>query len=185
MALGLHRGRSGRIAPRAAPTRVERRVYVRAAPRTVWATLHDDVNARALVPELDPGPTTTTWPAAAAVRLGRARLGLLREPALAESLEARPVSRFRFRLAGDGFVSEWGWTLEPLAGGTRVVHDGSLASTDRVTSLLVRVGPALDRRVETHLRLLKERAEAAEAAEAARRLAAPDPGRAGKADPAA
>jgi polyketide cyclase/dehydrase/lipid transport protein len=160
---------------------------VRAAPRTVWATLHDVANARLLVPELDPGVTATTWPAAAAVRHGRARLGLLREPALAESLEARPVSRFRYRIAGDGFVSEWGWTLEPIAGGTRVVHDGSFASTDRVTSLLVRVGTSLEGRVETHLRLLKERAEAAEAvraeaAEAARTEVVPGAGPGGDID---
>jgi carbon monoxide dehydrogenase subunit G len=145
----------------------ERRVYVKAEPRTVWAVLHDPLNAEAFLPELSAGPSSTaaTWPAAAATRAGRARLGLLREPALAESLEARPDTRFRYRLAGDGFVSEWTWALEPLAGGTRVVHTATLELTDRVTGLLVRLGgESLGSRVERHLRALKERAELAETA---------------------
>jgi hypothetical protein len=134
----------------------------------VWTVLHDPVNAEALLPELSGGPssTATTWPAAAATRAGRARLGLLREPAMAESLEARPDALFRYRLSGDGFVSEWTWSLEALAGGTRVVHLATMELTDRVTGLLVRLGgESLGSRVERHLRTLKELAEWAEIAD--------------------
>lgn len=167
MAIGLRRPRPGfRGSGRQRGHRtVERRVYVKASPRTVWSVLHDPVNAGAICPELAPGLTAPTWPAAAATRTGHARLGLLREPAVAESLEARPVSRFRYRLAGEGFSSEWSWTFEPVAGGTRVVHAARFESTDRLTELLVRAGgESLGARVEEHLRALRERAEAAERA---------------------
>jgi hypothetical protein len=50
-----------------------------------------------------------------------------------------------------------------VAGGTRVVHVGSFEPVDRWSSFLVRLGRAsLASRVESHLRVLKERAEAAE-----------------------
>jgi hypothetical protein len=58
---------------------VERRVFVHAAPRTVWATLHDPAATRALFPELHLEPAGPTWPAAATTRSARARLGLLRD----------------------------------------------------------------------------------------------------------
>jgi carbon monoxide dehydrogenase subunit G len=139
---------------------VERRVYVNAQPGQVWAALHDPANADALLPEVTNELTAPAWPAAAATRTGRARLGLLREPAVAESLEARPASRFRYRLTGEGFASEWTWTLEPTAGGTRVIHGATFEPADRLTWLFVRLGGSpLDRRVDTHLRELKERAE--------------------------
>ena len=42
-------------------------------------------------------------PAAAAMRNGRARLGLLRDDATVESLEARPMRSFRVRVTGRAF----------------------------------------------------------------------------------
>lgn len=82
-----------------------------------------------------------------------------------ESLEARPDARFRVRVTGSGFDSEWSWRLEPVAGGTRVIHAATFEPFDRWTGILVRLGRAsLASRVEAHLRVLKERAEAAERA---------------------
>src|SRR3954454_20492324 len=92
---------------------VERRVFVKAPPRIVWSALHDPSNVRALFPELMLGPAEPAWPAAAAVRFGHARLGLLREGAIVESLEARPLASFRLRVTSAAFVSEWRWRLEP------------------------------------------------------------------------
>jgi hypothetical protein len=143
------------------PKRVERRTFVKAEPRIVWCALHDPANTNRLFPELRLGPAEPAWPAAAAVRRGRARLGLLRSDAIAESLEARPQSRFRLRVAGDTFESEWTWRFEPLAGGTRVVHDATFESTDRWASWLMRLGrESLAARVEAHLRELKACSEA-------------------------
>jgi hypothetical protein len=142
---------------------VERRVFVHAAPRTVWATLHDPAATSALFPELHLGPAAPTWPAAATTRSARARLGLLRDLARVESLEARPDARFRLRVTASGFDSQWSWRLEPVAGGTRVIHAATFEPFDRWTGFLVRVGrSSLASRVEAHLRALKERAEAAE-----------------------
>jgi carbon monoxide dehydrogenase subunit G len=142
---------------------VERRVFVQASPRTVWATLHDPVASATLFPELRFGPAAPSWPAAATTRPAQTRLGLLREEARAESLEARPDSRFRLRITGSGFDSEWSWHLEAAAGGTRVVHAATFEPHDRWTGILVRLGRAsLGSRVEAHLRALKERAEATE-----------------------
>ena len=143
------------------PERVERRVFVMAPPRVVWGALHDPANTTRLFPELRLGPAEPAWPAAATVRHGRAHLGLLRTPALAESLEARPQTRFRMRVWGEaGFDSEWSWHLEPLAGGTRVVHVATFESTDRVAGWLLRLGrESLASRVEAHLRDLKACAE--------------------------
>lgn len=142
---------------------VERRVFVHASPRTVWATLHDPAATALLFPELRLGPAAPTWPAAATTRSARARLGLLRDAARVESLEARPDARFRLRVTASGFDSQWSWRLEPVAGGTRVIHGATFEPFDRWTGILVRLGRAsLATRVETHLRVLKERAEAAE-----------------------
>jgi carbon monoxide dehydrogenase subunit G len=139
---------------------VERRVFVQASPREVWATLHDPSSLRALLPELHLGPAEPAWPAAAATRSARAQLGLLRERAWVESLEARPESVFRLRAHGSGFDSEWAWRLEPVAGGTRVIHAASFQANDRWAGLLIRLGRrSLEMRVEAHLRALKERAE--------------------------
>jgi carbon monoxide dehydrogenase subunit G len=144
---------------------VERRVFVQASPRTVWATLHDPASSVALYPELELGPAAPSWPAASTTRSARTRLGLLREDARVESLEARPDTRFRLRISGSGFDSEWSWELEAMAGGTRVVHAATFEPFDRWTGLLVRFGRAsLSSRVEAHLRVLKERAEATQRA---------------------
>jgi hypothetical protein len=90
----------------------------------------------------------------------RARVGLLRESARAESLEARPESIFRLRVSASGFDSEWTWRLEPVAGGTRVIHAAVFEPIDRWAGILVRLGRhSLANRVEAHLRVLKERAE--------------------------
>ena len=69
------------------------------------------------------------------------------------------------RVTGSGFDSEWSWRLEPVAGGTRVIHAATFEPFDRWTGILVRLGRAsLSSRVEAHLRVLKERAEAAQRA---------------------
>ena len=68
---------------------VERRVFVQAPPRVVWAALHDPSASASLFPELRLGPAVPSWPAAAATRSARTRLGLLRESARVESLEAQ------------------------------------------------------------------------------------------------
>jgi hypothetical protein len=142
---------------------VERRVFVHATPRVVWATLHDPALIGALFPELMLGPAAPAWPAAATTRSAQARLGLLRDVARVESLEARPEARFRVRVTASGFDSEWAWRLEPVAGGTRVIHAATFEPFDRWTGILVRLGRAsLASRVEAHLRVLKERAEAAQ-----------------------
>ncbi len=142
---------------------VERRVFMQATPRTVWASLHDPAASAVLFPELRLGPAAPSWPAAATTRIAQARLGLLREVATVESLEARPESVFRLRVTGSGFESEWAWRLEPVAGGTRVIHAAMFEPVDRWTVILVRLGRrSLGTRVEAHLRALKERAERAE-----------------------
>ena len=119
---------------------VERRVFVQAPPRVVWAALHDPAASSSLFPELRLGPAVPSWPAAAATRSARTRLGLLREWARVESLEARPESVFRLRVTGSGFESEWWWRLEPIAGGTRVIHAATFDPIDRWTDILVRLG---------------------------------------------
>ena len=140
--------------------KVERRVFVQASPRTVWFTLHDPDLSDELFPEIRLGPAAPSWPAAATTRTARTRLGLLRETAHVESLEARPESIFRLRVVGSGFESEWMWRMEPVAGGTRVVHAATLEPAERWTAILVRLGRrSLEARVEAHLRALKERAE--------------------------
>ena len=163
MAVGT-RGRApdGRPGP-SEPGRVERRVFVNASPRVVWSALHDPANAAVLFPQLRLDPPTPDWPAAAATRRARTRLGLLRDTAHVESLEARPQSSFRLRVTGAGFSGELRWWLEPVAGGTRVVHAATFEPHDRWAGILVRLGrESLAGRVETHLHVLKERSEAIE-----------------------
>jgi carbon monoxide dehydrogenase subunit G len=139
---------------------VERRVFVQASPRVVWATLHDPTATPSLFPELRLGPAVPSWPAAATTRTARAQVGLLRESAHVESLEARPESVFRMRVSATGFDSEWSWRLEPVAGGTRVIHAATFEPIDRWAGILVRLGRrSLAARVEAHLRALKERSE--------------------------
>ena len=50
---------------------VERRVFVHATPRVVWATLHDPALTGVLFPELKLGPAAPAWPAAATTRSAR------------------------------------------------------------------------------------------------------------------
>ncbi len=144
----------------AGPGDVERRVFVHASPRVVWATLHDPTLTDRLFPEVRLGPASPSWPAAATTRTAVTRIGLLREDARVESLEARPESRFRLRVTGSGFDSEWAWVLEPVSGGTRVIHAATFEPFDRWTGILVRLGRAsLASRVEAHLQALKEQSE--------------------------
>jgi hypothetical protein len=52
--------------------------------------------------------------------------------------------------------------MEPLAGGTRVIHDGSFETRDRWTGVLVRLGrESIGTLAEGHLRALKGLAETA------------------------
>jgi carbon monoxide dehydrogenase subunit G len=145
---------------------VERRVYVRATPREVWATLHDPAAAGVLFPELALDPPGPSWPAAASIRSGEIRLGLLRTVVRVESLEARPQSTFEIAVTAAGFAIGWRWRMEPIAGGTRVIHEGSFETTDRWTGVLVRIGrESIGSLAEQHLRNLKTRAESAAEAE--------------------
>jgi carbon monoxide dehydrogenase subunit G len=139
---------------------VERRVYVRASPRRVWATLHDPDLVRALFAELSVGPADPSWPAAGSLRTGEAHLGLLRTAVRIESIEARPLTAFGIVVAASSFAIEWGWRMEPLAGGTRVIHNGAFETTDRWAGVLVRLGrESIGAIAEAHLRALKARAE--------------------------
>jgi carbon monoxide dehydrogenase subunit G len=134
---------------------------VKAPPRDVWTALHDPGAARGLFPELVLGPSDASWPAAGSVRRGELRIGLLREAVHVESLEARPQSTFRVAVSGEGVALEWDWRLEPLAGGTRVIHAGAGETSDRWTGMLVRLGRhSIASLAEDHLRALKLRAEA-------------------------
>jgi hypothetical protein len=160
MAIGIGRPSGEERAP--APRRsVERRVYVRASPRAVWAALHAPAALGSLFPELSIGPAGPSWPAAGAERSGEAHLGLLRVPVRIESIEARPYRAFRLAVVGDGFWFDWSWRLEPLAGGSRVVHSGVFSSPDRLAGFLARLGrSSFETFAEDHLRALKEQAEA-------------------------
>lgn len=144
-----------------ATQRVERRTYVKAEPRIVWATLHDPAAQDVLYPELRLGPAAPSWPAAGATRSARLRLGLLDASVRVESLEARPESRFRTVLVGDGIRLERAWVIEPGAGGgARVLASAELMTTGRWLGGLVRLGRGSAATiVETNLRILKEMAE--------------------------
>ena len=139
---------------------VERRVYVNALPRRVWTSLHAPASLSRLIPELNFRSVDPTWPAAGALRFGEAHLGLLRTAVRIESLEARPDAAFRLLVTAAEFSIEWGWRLEPTAGGTRVVHDGTFETFDRWAGLLVRLGrESVGALADEHLRALKELAE--------------------------
>ena len=154
--------RSGPDNSTAGRRHVERRVYIRATPRRVWATLHDADQLPALFAELTAGPADPSWPAAGSSRTGEAHLGLLRTAVRIESIEARPLTAFGIVVAASSFAIEWNWRMEPLAGGTRVIHEGSFETTDRWAGVLVRLGrESIDAIAEAHLRALKERAEIA------------------------
>jgi hypothetical protein len=143
------------------PTGVERRTYIQADPRAVWATLHDPAAQDVLYPELRLGPAAPSWPAAGATRPARLRLGLLRTSIRIESLEARPEGRYRTVAVGDGVRLERAWTLEPGAGGgTRVSAQADLITTGRWAGALIRLGRgSAATLIEANLRILKEMAE--------------------------
>lgn len=156
--IGPRPDRGGRSGGRS----VERRVYIKASPREVWAALHEPLAAAALLPELSLGPAGPSWPAAASTRAGEIRLGLLRSAVRVESLEARPQATFELAITAAGFEIHWRWQMEPLAGGTRVIHEGTFDTTDRWTGVLIRIGrESIGSLAEDHLRALKGRAEAA------------------------
>jgi hypothetical protein len=135
---------------------VERRYYLNAQPGDAWTALVADENASRLYPELTLGPAESTWPAAGSSRLARLAVGLLREPVLLESLEARPGVSFHFRIVGLDVIGEFGWALEPLAGGTRVVHTAMMLPVDRWAAALARLTRrSPGERVEDHLVALK------------------------------
>ena len=160
MAIGIGR-QSGEGRESATRRTVERRVYVRASPRIVWAALHEPPALGELFRELSLGPAGPSWPAGGAERFGEAHLGLLRVPIRVESLEARPYRAFRIAVVGEGFWFDWSWRFEPLAGGSRVVHSGIFASPDRLAGFLARLGrSSFETFAEEHLRALKARAEA-------------------------
>ena len=77
-----------------------------------------------------------------------------------ESLEARPDTAFGLEVFAPEFDVGWSWRLEPLAGGTRVSHDGWFETRDRWAGVLVRLGrESIGQLAEAHLRALKEHAE--------------------------
>jgi hypothetical protein len=160
MAAGMVDQRSDREGTAAGRRDVERRVYIRASPQRVWATLHDPDQVHGLFAELSVGPAEPSWPAAGSSRTGEAHLGLLRTAIRIESVEARPLTAFGIVVAASSFAIDWSWRMEPLAGGTRVIHHGSFETTDRWAGVLVRLGrESIGAIAEAHLRALKERAE--------------------------
>jgi hypothetical protein len=140
---------------------VERRVWVKASPRRVWTTLHDESLLRRLFGELALREGDPSWPAAGSTRTGDVHLGLLRTAVFVESMEARPDSTFSMAIVAPEFEIGWSWRLAPLAGGTRVIHDGWFENQDRWAGVLVRLGrESIGQLADTHLRALKELAEA-------------------------
>lgn len=140
--------------------RIERRSFVLASPREAWAALHDPACEERLFSEFALGPAEPAWPAAGSTRLARFRYGLLRDPVLLESLEARPGRSFRARFLGTDVYGEIGWLFEPASGGTRVVHQLVIQPVDRWGRIL----SALERRsvadhADAHLRELKTAVE--------------------------
>jgi Polyketide cyclase / dehydrase and lipid transport len=139
---------------------VERRVWVKASPRRVWMTLHEEESIRQLFAELTLREGDPSWPAAGSSRTGEVHLGLLRTSVWVESMEARPDSTFSLAIVAPEFEIGWSWRLEPLAGGTRVIHDGWFETRDRWAGVLVRLGrESIGQLADTHLRALKELAE--------------------------
>jgi polyketide cyclase/dehydrase/lipid transport protein len=141
---------------------VGRRAWVKASPRRVWTTFHDEALLPRLLEELSLHPGDPSWPAAGSRRSGEVHLGLLRTAVVVESLEARPDTAFSVAVVAPEFEIGWSWRLEPLAGGTRVIHDGWFETRDRWAGVLVRLGrESIGQLADAHLRSLKELAEAA------------------------
>jgi polyketide cyclase/dehydrase/lipid transport protein len=140
---------------------VARRVWVKASPRRVWTTLHDEALQRRLFAELSLRPGDSSWPAAGSSRPAEVHLGLLRTAVWVESMEARPDLTFSLAIVAPEFEIGWSWRMEPLAGGTRVIHDGWFETRDRWAGVLVRLGrESIGQLADAHLRVLKELAEA-------------------------
>jgi Polyketide cyclase / dehydrase and lipid transport len=156
MAIGLQRGAPGADGRRS----VERRGWVKASPRRVWTTLLDESTVHRLLAELTLRAGDPSWPAAGSTRQGEVHLGLLRTAVHVESLEARPDTAFGLAVVAPEFEIGWSWRLEPLAGGTRIIHDGWFETRDRWAGVLVRLGrESIGQLADTHLRALKELAE--------------------------
>ena len=139
---------------------VERRVFVQASPADRLGHA-----ARSDGRPLDV-PGTAVRPRRAVVAGGGHDPAGTRPPraSCARMPGSRASRRGRIRasgcaITGSGFDSEWSWTLEPVAGGTRVVHAATFEPYDRWTGILVRLGRRVaEQPVEAHLRALKERA---------------------------
>lgn len=145
------------IAPDARSGRfVERRVFVDAPPEAVWRALVDPSHGSRLVPEAGLGdPLSTTWPAAGSQRRAVQRMGLLREAGRATSVEARPGTTFWIRVESPSVRTDWTWRLDPVAGGTRVVHVAAVSAPGRLAALLIRLGRRdLGTLVDDHLSAL-------------------------------
>ncbi len=156
--------------PAPPPGAIERLTYIQATPRVVWTTLLDPAAQDTLFPELRLGPPAPSWPAAGATRSARLRLGLLAVNIRLESLEARPDSRFQMILVGDGIRLLRGWSLEEVAGGTRVAGTAGLTTSGRWTAWFIALGRgSAASLIETHLRILKEMAEGGRSAAEPRR----------------
>jgi len=130
------------IAPGARSGRFEeRRVFVDATPDEVWRALVDPARGGDMIPEASLGvPVGASWPAAGSHRPARIRIGLLSEAGRATTVEARPAATFWLRVESPSMRTDWTWRLEPVAGGTRVVHVGAISARSRLTAVLVRLG---------------------------------------------
>jgi len=114
---------------------------VDAAPEAIWRMLVDPERCAQLLPEAGLGePWSAAWPAAGSQRGAQQRMGLLRERGRATSVEARPGTTFWLRVESPSLQTDWTWRLEPMAGGTRVIHVAALSARGRIAALLVRLG---------------------------------------------
>ncbi len=134
----------------------ERRAFVDAPPDVVWRLLVAPVSGAALVPEAGLGEVlAASWPAAGSQRRAQQRVGLLREAGRATSVEARPGTTFWIRVESPSLRTDWTWRLDPVAGGTRVVHVAAISARGRIAALLVRLGRRdLGTMVDGHLAAL-------------------------------
>ena len=137
---------------------VERRVFIQAPPRVRSGRRSTTRPAlSALLPELHLGPAEPAWPAAATTRSRpRPARPAARDRAGREPRGAARVDLPGARVSASGFESEWMWRLEPVAGGTRVIHAATFETNDRWARILVRLGRSLGSRVEATC-ALKER----------------------------
>lgn len=140
----------------------ERRIFVDAPPDAVWRALVDPDRGPGLVPEAGLGvPSTASWPAAGSQRPARHRIGLLSESGRATSVEARPGTTFWLRVETPSLRTDWTWRMEPVSGGTRVIHVAAISARGRLTALLVRLGRRdLGAIVEAHLAAISDHVRA-------------------------